>query len=82
MLHRLHEESTTSHLINEHKRGGEDLEMFLKFWPSGIAHWINKFYAREKSIMDRKPMATIIIPVYNAQAYLEKCFGQCLTADL
>ena len=27
----------------------------------------------EKSIMDRKPMATIISPVYNAQAYLEKC---------
>jgi len=46
MLHRLHEESTTSQLINEHKRGGEDLEMFLKFWPSGIAHLINKFYAR------------------------------------
>lgn len=32
----------------------------------------------EKSIMDRKPMATIIIPVYNAQAYLEKCLDSAL----
>lgn len=28
--------------------------------------------------MDRKPMATIIIPVYNAQAYLEKCLDSAL----
>lgn len=28
--------------------------------------------------MDRKPMATIIIPVYNAQAYLEKCLASAL----
>lgn len=32
--------------------------------------------------MDRKPMATIIIPVYNAQAYLEKCLDSAYSRPM
>lgn len=49
MCHRLHEESTTSQLINENKRGNEDLEMFYKFWPRPMAKLINRLYSRGES---------------------------------
>lgn len=44
MSHRIHEESTTTAVINEEGRGGEDLAMFKKFWPAWIASVIEKKY--------------------------------------
>jgi glycosyltransferase involved in cell wall biosynthesis len=44
MSHRIHEESTTSSLINSEGRGAEDLAMFKKFWPTPIAVLIEKKY--------------------------------------
>ena len=50
MLHRIHEESETSHLLGESARGEEDLEVFRLFWPEQIARAINKVYSNsEKS---------------------------------
>lgn len=50
MGHRVHEESTTTEIINDHIRTKEDLEMFKRFWPTFIANFINKFYVKsEKS---------------------------------
>lgn len=44
MYHRIHEESTTSHLIENHVRLDEDYEMFCKFWPKWMAKILMKFY--------------------------------------
>lgn len=44
MSHRIHEESTTTEVINETGRSSEDLEMFQKFWPSWIANLIESKY--------------------------------------
>lgn len=50
MGHRVHEESTTTEIINDNIRTQEDLFMFKKFWPDFIAKGINKFYIKsEKS---------------------------------
>ncbi len=50
MHHRIHEQSETTHLIEGNIRGGEDLVMFKKFWPSPIAKAINVVYSSsEKS---------------------------------
>ena len=50
MGHRVHEESTTTEIINSGVRTKEDYEMFLKFWPKAIAKLINRFYKNsEKS---------------------------------
>lgn len=46
MGHRVHEESTTTEIINERVRTKEDLEMFQKFWPKSISKFINKFYVK------------------------------------
>ena len=46
MCHRIHEESTTTAIINDNKRSDENLEMYLKFWPKPIAKFINNFYAK------------------------------------
>ena len=48
MYHRIHEESTTSELINNNKRTGEDFEMFLKFWPKFIAKILTKIYSKSE----------------------------------
>lgn len=45
MSHRIHMESTTSQIIGDNARTQEDLEMFEKFWPKGIAKFITKYYA-------------------------------------
>lgn len=46
MGHRIHPESTTTKVIGDaHNRSAEDLEMYEKFWPKGIAKLINHFYA-------------------------------------
>jgi glycosyltransferase involved in cell wall biosynthesis len=44
MSHRIHEDSTTSSLINSEGRGSEDLAMFKMFWPALIAKLIEKKY--------------------------------------
>ena len=44
MEHRIHAGSTTSDMLAENKRGAEDLEMFEKFWPRGIAKLLCKAY--------------------------------------
>ena len=50
MEHRIHQESTTSELIEENGRREEDLYMFRKFWPGWMAALIEKVYqSSEKS---------------------------------
>lgn len=50
MGHRVHEESTTTEIINDSIRTKEDIIMFEKFWPLWVAKTINKFYVKsEKS---------------------------------
>ena len=48
MLHRVHEGSETTKLIGDHTRGKEDLEMFRRFWPEGIAKWLAGRYAKSE----------------------------------
>ena len=45
MCHRIHEGSTTNEIIGQGSRGQEDLEMFRRFWPEGIARFLAKRYA-------------------------------------
>lgn len=55
MYHRIHEESTTTEVLQEHKRCKEDLEMFTKFWPKFVAHILEYWYQKsEKSNEMRK----------------------------
>lgn len=50
MLHRIHEDSETSKILEENRRGREDFIMFQKFWPSRIAALLTNLYGRsEKS---------------------------------
>lgn len=50
MLHRIHEDSTTSKLLEDDKRREEDLFMYRKFWPEQVARLIEHFYkSAEKS---------------------------------
>ena len=50
MKHRIHEESTTSELLENNKRKEEDLFMYYKFWPMAMAQFIEHFYqSGEKS---------------------------------
>lgn len=44
MYHRIHEESATSGLINNHERAREDLDMLEQFWPKPVAAVIAKLY--------------------------------------
>lgn len=44
MLHRIHENSETTHQIENSGRTTEDLRMFRKFWPGFIAGIIEHFY--------------------------------------
>lgn len=52
MGHRVHEESTTSEIIQDNIRTKEDLEMFKKFWPRWIANQINKVYVKSEKSND------------------------------
>ena len=45
MLHRIHEQSTTTELLKENIRKKEDLEIFTKLWGKWIGKLISKFYA-------------------------------------
>lgn len=50
MKHRIHQESTTSELLEKSARREEDLMIFRKFWPESIACMIEKIYQKgEKS---------------------------------
>lgn len=50
MLHRIHEDSTTSILLADDRRREEDLFMYRKFWPDWMARLIEHYYsAAEKS---------------------------------
>lgn len=50
MGHRVHEDSTTTEIINERVRTKEDLEMYKKFWPTWFSKFLNIFYVKaEKS---------------------------------
>ena len=50
MLHRVHGESETTRMIENHIRTDEDLAMFRRFWPEGLARSIARRYAgSEKS---------------------------------
>ena len=42
--HRIHSESTTSHVIQNHTKAKEDLIMFERYWPHCIARQIAKLY--------------------------------------
>ncbi len=44
MGHRIHEQATTTEIINSRKRTNEDYEVFLKFWPKSIARMISQVY--------------------------------------
>lgn len=44
MGHRVHDESTTTEIINSGIRTKEDLLLFKKFWPKNIARFLNKIY--------------------------------------
>lgn len=45
MMHRIHEESTTTEIINAGKRTDEDFRMMCLFWPRCIARPLSKAYA-------------------------------------
>ncbi len=50
MGHRIHEESTTTEIIENNNRSREDYEMFKKFWVAPIAKVLTKLYSNsEKS---------------------------------
>ncbi len=44
LLHRIHEESATSSAIRDQIRKKEDMFMFRKFWPEGMARFLIRFY--------------------------------------
>ena len=44
--HRIHEESTTSALIESRERSNEDYEMLCKFWPAWMASLIERVYSK------------------------------------
>lgn len=46
MGHRVHDNSTTTELIQNRTRTKEDLKMFQRFWPKIIAKMINHFYVK------------------------------------
>lgn len=50
MHHRIHEQSTTSGLIDNSKRGEEDMDMFKKMWPKPIAKLIGEIYKKGEGL--------------------------------
>ena len=50
MGHRIHEDSETSHILNDNQRTKEDYTMFCKFWPKWAARILTRAYSEsEKS---------------------------------
>ena len=54
MYHRIHEESTTTEIIGDHRRNAEDYEMMKKFWPDRIARRLSRMYAASEKSNDVK----------------------------
>ena len=48
MSHRIHGDSATTALIADNARNREDLEMFQRFWPEGIARFLAGRYAKSE----------------------------------
>ena len=48
MLHRIHPDSETSRILKDNARTEEDLRMFRRFWPEGIARQLAALYARSE----------------------------------
>lgn len=48
MGHRIHEDSTTTKIIEDNSRSKEDLIMFKKFWPNYFAKIITKLYSNSE----------------------------------
>ena len=48
MQHRVHAGSETTHMIENSRRREEDLEMFRRFWPEGMARRIAAWYSRSE----------------------------------
>ena len=48
MQHRVHPGSETTSMIESNRRRQEDLEMFRRFWPEGIAKRIAAWYSRSE----------------------------------
>lgn len=48
-LHRIHEDSETSKILEDNKRVEEDYEMFCKFWPKPIAKILVKAYSTSET---------------------------------
>ncbi len=48
MMHRIHEESTTTEVINQGKRTNEDFRMMCLFWPKWIAKRLAGIYANSE----------------------------------
>ncbi|RDU22085.1 glycosyltransferase [Anaerosacchariphilus polymeriproducens] len=48
MMHRVHEESTTTEIIKENTRTKEDYKMFCCFWPRWFAKILTKVYAKSE----------------------------------
>lgn len=53
MAHRIHRDSTTSKIIGENRRAGEDLVMFSRFWPGWMAEKIGTLYRKSEESNDR-----------------------------
>lgn len=50
MYHRIHQDSTTSGLIENHQRTKEDHEMLRQFWPAFLANILSKFYGKGETL--------------------------------
>ncbi len=48
MAHRIHEGSETTATIEDRQRGGEDYEMFCKFWPRWMARCLTGAYSESE----------------------------------
>lgn len=47
--HRIHQESETTKILSESKRGEEDFIMFCKFWPKPVAKMLTKLYGKSEN---------------------------------
>lgn len=52
MGHRIHKESETSIILNDHARSKEDFIMFSKFWPIPVARILVKLYSNSEKSND------------------------------
>lgn len=51
MGHRIHEESTTTEIIEDNNRSKEDYEIFRRFWISPIAKLLTKLYSNSEKVI-------------------------------